>query len=184
MTRALLLAAATILIVAACGSGGADSGGLTSGDRSAAQAALDRMHGSNISLQLATITRTVQAVPAACRVHLASEDPRRFKIYVFWVPWLGSEPYTWLHMTIAKNPSDGEFHLGTATSVLPGGRLSRNGQSVDPWSLDTTILSRYGPQQVKRNKEAVMAHAGDAFAKPGANCQVLQNGDLRLVPNP
>jgi hypothetical protein len=28
-----------------------------------------------------------------------------------------------------------------------------------------------------------MAHGGNVFSKPGAKCQVLQNGYLRLVPN-
>ena len=28
-----------------------------------------------------------------------------------------------------------------------------------------------------------MAHAGDVFTKPEAQCQVLKNGDLRLLPD-
>ena len=74
--------------------------------------------------------------------------------------------------------------MGTAKPVLPGGLLTANGRSVDPFSQDTTILSRYGRQQAKKNREVLMAHAGNAFEKPGARCQVLTNGDLRLVPNP
>ncbi len=67
--------------------------------------------------------------------------------------------------------------------MLPGGRLTPNGQNVDPWSLDTTLLSRYGPEQAKKNRQVLMAHAGKAFSKPGAGCRLLTNGTLRLVPN-
>ena len=148
------------------------------------QAALDALHGSNVSLQVVTTTKIVESIPATCRVHLLSKNPATFRVYVFWIPWLGSEAYTWLDMKVTKDPAQDTFVMGTAKPVLPGGLLTANGRSVDPFSQDTTILSRYGPQQAKKNRDVLMAHAGNAFQKPGARCQALSNGDLRLVPNP
>jgi hypothetical protein len=180
---AVLAAAAGVAAVAGCGSDGVDSGGMTVGDRKAAQASMDALRDSNISQQLVTFTETLQSVPAACRVHLVSRDPRTFEIYVFWVPWLGSESYTWLDMTITKDASQGTFTLGTEKPVLPGGRLLPDGHSVDPYSVDTTLLSRYGPEQARKNREVLTAHAGNVFSKPSARCRLLTNGTLRLVPN-
>jgi hypothetical protein len=172
-------------LLAGCGSDTrVDSGGLTAGDRNDAQTALSALHGSNVALQLVSITNLVQATPATCRLHLASSDPTRFHVYVFWIPWLGSQSYTWLNMSVTKDPSRDVFNLGTAKPVLPGGSLTPNGRSVDPFTQDTTLLSRYGPAQAKRNQEVLMAHAGDVFTNPGAKCELLANGDLRLVPNP
>ena len=181
---AALVATAGAAAFAGCGGGGADSGGLTAGDRKAAQAAMDALHESNVALQLVTITDTVQAVPATCRVRLLSKDPHTFRVYVFWIPWLGSSPYTWLDMTIAEDVSRDRVHLGTAKPVLPGGRLAAGGRNIDPYTVDATLLSRYGPAQDRKNRQVLMAHAGNVFSKPGAKCQVLTNGDLRLVPNP
>jgi hypothetical protein len=171
------------LVLAGCGSGSADSGGLTTHDRAAAQGALDELQGSNIPLQLVAITRWVQKVPAACRVRLASRDPDTYDVYVFWIPYLAAEPYVWLNMKVTKDPKTSTFHLGTSEPVLlPGGRLSSNGRAVNPRSVDTTVLSRYGPKQAKKSHDTLVAHGGDVFAKPGATCQLLTNGSLRLLP--
>ena len=146
---------------------------------------MDDLQGSNVARQLVSITETVQAVPAACRVHLVSSDPSTFRVYVFWVPWLASQTYTWLDMTITKDAvSKGRFLLGTAKPVLPGGRLTPDGHSVNPFSLDTTLLTMYGPEQARKSHRVLVEHAGNAFSNPGAKCQVLRNGSLRLVPNP
>src|SRR5262249_53525076 len=135
-----LAVGAAVAVLAGCGGGSTDSGGLTARDRKAAQSAVGAARNPNITAQLLNITPTVQAIPAACRVRLVSKDPSTFRVYLFWIPWLGSEPYSWVDMQITKDPKKGTFHLGTAKPVLPGGRLTPNGQSVDPWSLDTTLL--------------------------------------------
>jgi hypothetical protein len=191
--RLLILTAAGVLALAGCGSHGGDSkglaqgpvdaGGLTAGERQAAQAALDRLQNSNISLQLVSITKWVQRIPATCRVRLASQNPTTFEVYVFWIPWLAAEPYAWLNMSLANDPRKSTFHLGTVEPVLSGGRLERNGRTISPGSIDTTLLSRYGPQQARKGRAIRTAHAGDVFSKPGARCQVLQNGGLRLLPD-
>lgn len=140
-----LVALAVVCVLAGCGSGsGVDSGGLTAGDRKSAQAALEGLHGSNVSLQLVTTTKIVESTPATCRVHLLSKSPATFRVYVFWIPWLGSEAYTWLDMKVTRDPAQDTFAMGTAKPVLPGGLLTANGRSVDPFSQDTTLLSRYG----------------------------------------
>jgi hypothetical protein len=182
--RLLIVIAAGVLALAGCGSNAVDSGGLTAGDRKAAQSALDTLQNSNIPFQLVAITKWVQRVPAACRVRLVSRNPNTVKVYVFWIPYLAVEPYAWLNMKVTDDPRTSTFHLGTSEPVLlPGGRLSANGRAVNPRSVDTTILSRYGPQQDRKSKKTLVARGGDVFGKPGARCQVLQNGSLRLLPN-
>jgi hypothetical protein len=178
-----MVAAAGALALAGCGSDGVDSGGLTAGDRKTAQRAVDSLQNSNISDQLVAITRWVQSAPAACRVRLASRNPSTFEVYVFWIPWLAATPYVWLNMNLTDDPRTSTFHLGTAQPVLPGGRLKRDGRTVNRASVDTTLLSRYGPEQARKSRQILRAHGGDVFAKPGARCQVLQNGSIRLLPN-
>jgi len=182
--RLLIVTAAGVLALAGCASHAVDSGGLTARERTAAQSAMDGLQNSNISLQLVAITKWVQRVPAACRIRLVSRNPSTYKVYVFWIPYLAAEPYVWLNMKVTNDPRTSTFHLGTSEPVLlPGGRLSANGRSVNPRSVDTTLLSRYGPQQARKSHETLVAHGGDVFAKPGAMCQVLKNGSLRLLPN-
>jgi hypothetical protein len=176
-------ALACAALLAGCGSAPVDSGGLTAGDRDEAQAAMDALHGSNIPVQLVAITQQLQRVPVACRVHLESREPHTFGVYIFWVPYLGSQSYTWMKMRIGKDVDRDRFSYGTAQPVLPGGLLSRDGRSIEPWSVEKTLLRLYGPQQARKNKRVMRAHAGNAFSSPGAGCQVLMNGQLRLVPN-
>lgn len=165
-----------------CG-GGVDSGGLSAKDRSAAQAAMNALQGSNITTQLVSLSTTAGRVPAACRVHLQSTSPRTFKVYVFWVPFIGPQGYTWLQMTLGENVAEDKFHLGTAEAVLPSGIQLPDGRIVAPSESNYDPLSMGGKRQVARNRQMLKAHAGDVFSKPGANCQVLMNGYLRLLPN-
>jgi hypothetical protein len=182
--RLLLVAAACALAVAGCGSGGADSGGLSAHDRTVAQSAMDGLQTSSIPLQLIAVTRWVQKVPATCRIRLASRNPNTYDVYLFWIPYLAAEPYVWLNMKVTNDPDTSTFHLGTSDPVLlPGGRLSTNGRSVNQRSVDTTVLSRYGAAQDRKNHRTLIAHGGGVFAQPGAGCQVLANGGLRLLPN-
>jgi hypothetical protein len=182
VTGAGAVVLASIALLSGCGSASVDSGGLTSGQRHDAQAALDSLSGSNIPVQLVAISDTVEKLPAACRVHLVSTNPSTFKVYLFWIPFLGSESYTWLNMTIGQKASQDSFHLATQQPVLPGGLLSPNGQGVVPWTQDTNLLSRYGPAQAKKSHDLLVAHSENTLSRPGANCQVLTNGDLRLLP--
>jgi hypothetical protein len=110
-----------------------------------------------------------------------SRNPNRFKAYVFWVPWLAAEPYIWLNMDLTDGLHAGAFTLGTTQPVLPGGRLTRNGRSVNRLSVDTTLLSRYGQEQVQKGREIMAAHGGDVLSSPGATCEVLKNGSLELL---
>ena len=160
------------------------AGGLSADERDGAQRALDSLQDSNISLQLVTIsTRWVQNVPAACRIAPESRGSSTYRVYVFWTPWLAAEPYVWLTMNVTGDPSTSTFQLATSQPVLPGGRLQANGRTVNRLSVDTTLLSRYGEEQAKKSRELMLAHSGGVFAKPGAACQVLENGSLRLLPS-
>jgi hypothetical protein len=184
--RLLIVAALGVLALTltGCGSSGADSGGLTAHDRTAAQGALDELQVSNIPLQLVTITKWVQEVPAACRVHLVSRKPEAYEVYLFWIPYLAAEPYVWITMKVTGDERSSTFRLGTSDPVLlPGGRLNSNGRSINQRSVDTTVLSRYGATQDAKNHKTLTVHGGDVFAKPGASCQLLTNGSLRLLPN-
>jgi hypothetical protein len=178
----LLALVASVLAVAGCTGDGNDAGGLGTRERETAQNALDVLQGSNISLQLVNITRWVQNPPAECRVRVESADPSRVEVYVFWVPWLAATPYVWLDMRLTNDPRTSTFHLGTSQPVLPGGRLKPDGRSVNRASVDTTLLSRYGPDQARKGRELMRAHGGDVFTRPSARCQVLENGGLRLLP--
>jgi len=174
------LAGATLL--AGCGGGGVDSGGLSLTDRNAAQEAMNALQASNIATQLVSMSTTAGLPPAACRVHLESRHPATFKVYVFWVPFVGPSSYTWLDMTITKNSAGDKFHLGSQAATLPSGFTLR-GKTAIPIASNYDPLSMGGVRQERKNRAVLMAHAGDAFAKPGANCQVLMNGYLRLLPN-
>jgi hypothetical protein len=160
-----------------------DPGGLTAGQRETAQRAVDSLQDSNISLQLVNVTRWVQSAPAACRVRLVSHNPSAVDVYVFWVPWLAAAPYVWLNMSLTDDPRASTFHLGTAQPVLPGGRLKPDGRSVNRASVDTTLLSRYGPDQARKGRQLMVEQGRGVFAKPGARCQVLANGSIRLIPS-
>ncbi len=161
--------------------GAVRNGGLSAEQREAAQRALDAMQDSNISLQLVTITRWLQSVPTTCRVRLVSDDPDTYEIYLFWAPWLAANPYVWLNMEVTDDPEKGTFLLGAEQPVLPGGRLRPSGRAINRRSVDTTLLSRYGPEQAKAGRKLLEARGGDVFDEPGAACRVLQNGSLELV---
>ena len=143
------------------------SGGLTVQERNEAQSALDGLQKSNISFQLVAISRWLQRVPATCRVRLVSQNPSTYEVYVFWVPWLASNPYVWLDMNFKDDPQNGTFQLGATQPRLPVGGA---------------LLSQYGSEQARKGRELMLANAGGAFAKPGAACQVLKNGSLKLRP--
>jgi hypothetical protein len=179
----LVVIAAGALALGGCTADGADSGGLTASDRKAAQTAVDSLRDSNIANQLVTITQWVQSVPAACRVRLASRDPETYQVYVFWIPWLAAAPYVWVDMSVTGDPRTSTFHLGTSQPVLPGGRLNLDGRTVNRASVDTTLLSRYGPEQARKSRQLMVARGRGVFAKPSARCQVLQNGSIRLLPS-
>jgi len=149
----------------------AGSGGLSASERNDAQRALDGLQKSNIAFQLVALSRWVQSIPAACRVRPVPQSAGTYKVYVFWVPALAVNPYVWLDMNLTKDPRKGTFELGTAQSVPAGG------------SVDTALLSRYGSKQVRKGRELMVAHGNGVFAKPGATCQVLKNGSLRLLPD-
>jgi hypothetical protein len=177
----VLAAAVGVLALGGCSGDSTDPGALTAKERKTAQSALDSLQDSNISLQLVAITRWVQSPPAACRTRLVSRSPRKLEVYVFWIPWLAASPYVWLNMNVTDDPHTSTFHLGTAQPVLPGGRLNRDGRTINRGSVDTTLLSRYGAPQARKSRQMLRAHGGDVFVGPGAPCQLLQNGSIRLV---
>ena len=160
----LLAASAAAAALTGCGGSARDSGGLTAAERDDAQRAMNALQSSNISIQLVGLTTVAGLAPAACRVHLVSRKPNMFKVYVFWVPFQPSRPYSWLEMKITKDPTRDTFRLGTAQPIVGDGAGRR--------------------ERARADRRVLAAHAGDSFGKPGAGCQVLMNGYLKLVPNP
>ena len=183
--RALLLlaAAAGVLALAGCGSTPVAPDGLSSKDRKAAQAALDVLQDSNIATQLLNVTLQVENVPAACQIREVPQQPGTYQVYVFWIPWLAVEPYVWVTMNLTGDPHTSTFQLETTEPILPGGRLNKDGQTINRASIDTTLLSRYGADQAKKSQQMLREHGGDVFTMPSAKCQLLKNGSLRLLPS-
>jgi hypothetical protein len=174
VVKRLAVASIGAVMLAGCGHGRVDSARLSGNDESAAQAALNALRGSNISRLLVSLSFRAGLPPAVCRVHLESSNPLTLKVYVFWIPFIVAETYSWLSMTVTKNVSRDTFHLGAAAVVPPQG---------GPSPVYNTPLSAYGKRLDRLSGRVLLAHAGDVFSKPGASCQVLTNGSLRLVPS-
>lgn len=183
--RLALVAMGSAAMLAGCG-GGADSGGLTAGDRKAAQASMDALQTSSVPTTILNLTSTAGQIPAACRVHLISTKPRTFKVYLFWIPYVGPQSYSWLDLTITKNASQDRFHMATAPSVLPGGAGLGGGIAPVAGNIeyDRPLTFTLGSDYKRITQAELKKHAGNVFSKPGARCQVLMNGYLRLLPNP
>jgi hypothetical protein len=181
--RLTIVAIGAAAVLAGCGDT-TDSGGLKISDRNAAQIAMNSLQTSNIPTTILNMTSTAGQIPAACHIHMISRNPSRFKVYIFWIPYVGPSSYSWLDMTITKDANQDTFHLATAPSVLPGGLglggLAPPVPGYNEYDLPLSKLSG----QAAINKKVLMQHAGNVFSKPDAPCQVLKNGFLRLLPNP
>jgi hypothetical protein len=159
-------------VLAGCGGQTVDREGFTTAERNDAQLALNGLQGSNIPTQILKFTVVAGSIPT-CRIHLASRSPSTFDVYLFWTPRDRGYTYTWLTMALGEKASGDRFHLGTApvsgtaaaSSVNPAARL------LSP-----------SPTDRKHDLQALMAHAGNVFAKPAGRCQLLMNGYLKLLP--
>jgi hypothetical protein len=161
-------AAATAgLVLTGCGGGGVDSGGLSSSDRKAAQNVLDTLQNTSIPTTLVSLTATAGLVPQACRVHLESRKPSTFKLFVFWKPYVppGYAPAT----NAGADDVQQQSYSWIAATI---------GDNVN----NDTFHLGHAPSALPRAK-VMASNAGNVFSKPGARCQVLQNGYLRLLPN-
>jgi len=140
-------------MLVSCGSSAeVDEGGFTASDREVAQAILDGLQKTSIPTALVSLTTTAAAAPAVCRLHLESANPRTFRLFLFWVP------------------KDAKA-MGTAYSWFEATLRERVLQ--DSFHI--------GHSDGTRSKSKVLkSHVGDAFAKPVEQCEVLQNGYLRL----
>jgi len=156
------LAVAAVALAAgalsACGGGTVDAGGLTAGDRKAADDILRQLRSTSIPSVLFEETAIAAAAPDICRLRLQSENPRRFRLFIFWTPQRDPQPetgqnlptYTWLDATLADQIVESKFRLGHADSRLP-------------------------------RTKVVRSHAGNVLTKPGASCVLLSNGSLKLL---
>ncbi len=165
--RSVLALALATAVLAGCGGVRVDSGGFTTADRSAAQMALDVLRPSNIPLQLVNLTLVAGSIPV-CRLHLQSRSPSTFRVYLFWTPYNRLHTYTWLTMTLGPEASRDRFHLGTAPGMAN--------------AAGAAVVTSPTAEQRRLDREVLIAHAGNVFAKPAARCQLLMNGYLRLLP--
>ena len=131
-----------------------------------------------------TITKIVESIPSACRVHLVSKRPGD-------VP--GLRVLDSVARLAAVHVARHDGHQGSGAGHVPPGdgearasRRAADGERAERRSLleDTTLLSRYGPQQAKKNQEVLMAHAGNAFEKPGASVSGAHERRPEARPEP
>jgi hypothetical protein len=148
------VAVASVLMLVGCGNGPqVDRGGFTAGDREAARTVLDGLRRTSIPTALLSLSTTAAAVPAICRLRLASTNPRTFKLFLFWIPKNAramQTTYTWLEATLREQVLQDSFHIGHSDGTAPKAKVLK-------------------------------AHSGDAFSKPVEQCEVLANGYLRLT---
>jgi hypothetical protein len=155
-------AAATLLAGCGGGGGGTDANGFTASQRTVARTVLTEL-GQTSVYDIALKTSLTQAeVPTTCVVHIANKNPLTFEMFLSWVPnpaALGNEGF---------GKSSGYLR---AYSWLEA-EIGANGLKGD-----------YSFHSGNELTEAAMrAHYGDVFAKPVANCLVLQNRKFGLLP--
>ena len=157
------LAVAAVAGLAGCGGGGSvDANGFTASQRSAARTVLTEL-GQTSVYDIALNTSLTQAeVPTTCVVHIENNNPLTFKMFLSWVP----------------NPEA----LGNEGAGRPSGYL-RAYSWLEAVIGANGLKGDYSFHSGNEQTEAAMrAHYGDAFAKPVANCLVLQNRKFGLLP--
>jgi hypothetical protein len=158
-----LLAAAFATMLAGCGgSGGLDAGGFTSSLRHSAQNALNNLQYSSVPATLSSIVTTPQSL-SACTVHVQSEKPLVFRLFMEWSPKFGGQDlprsesvgetrirFSWLQVIMPAHSENTTVNFGQIPASLPIDQATRR--------LETD--------------------AGPAFRKPFENCELLPNGNL------
>jgi hypothetical protein len=145
------LFAAVLVAAAGCGDT-VDEGGFSAKDRSAASTALGGLEQTSVPTTLVELTNTAGTAPLYCSVHLQSPSDKRFSLFIFWRP--------------SKRAFRGTFIWFRATLMQEVG--------------GDTFKSGYEPTGVGAT-QVIKAEARDAFARPREPCQILMNGDVRLV---
>ena len=107
---------ASAVVLSACGgSDPVDSGGMTSGDRAAAQRALDQLQGTAIPRTLLSLSAAASAIPQACQVHLRGKG--LFDVFLFWKPYAPPQSFAWLTGTIGERAANDRFRVGYAPAL-------------------------------------------------------------------
>jgi hypothetical protein len=154
----LLVPVAAVIVLAGCGSSShVDGGGFTSTQRTAAQAALDRLQKTGLPRSVVAISYQTGQAPVTCIVLPTAADDR-FQLVIAWKPDradYASIPQSVLVATIGSSSRDVHYRV---TSF--GG----------------------GPSGAKEPASVAAAVVRASLAKPAEQCQVLENSRLRLVP--
>ena len=126
-SRHFVFAAIAAAMLAGCGRAGrVDSGGLTAGDRAAAQKALDLLQPTAIPTTLLSISQTAGAVPKVCRVHRREDGT--YDLFIFWKPYDRQQAYAWLNGSVTQSTTNDHFHVGYAAGTSSGKQLLRRTQ--------------------------------------------------------
>ncbi len=152
--------AACSLAATACGSAqSVDKGGFTSGERKAAQTALDLLQQTTIPRSVVAISYQSGQAPTTCIVLPKAGAPGVFDLFVAWKPNrpdFMSVPQSVLLATIGEATSKNDrFQI---TSFGGGGRHPK----PEPVSVEASLVRA-------------------ELAKPAETCEVLENGHLRLA---
>jgi hypothetical protein len=153
MVVVALAGGAMTLVAAGCGGSSVDKGGFTSKQRQSAQTVLDGLKETSVPITLYSLTETADLPPAACKLHLVSGN--NYKLFVWWKPYqprVQSVSYTWFTATLTPNTALDKFHVEFSSGLAP-------------------------------MKQAVAAHTpAGVLAKPVENCEILESGNVRLLP--
>jgi hypothetical protein len=151
------------LVLAACGSGqSGDTGSdvFTDSQVKAAQTALDLLQETSIPRRIVAISYQSGVAPTTCSIVPNTSGNNTFKLYVAWasnVPGYTTIPKSVLEATISQDSS-----------------------KQDSFGVHT-FRTRFGkPVPLSVQANATLARA--ALTKPNAQCTVLDNGVLKLVP--
>jgi hypothetical protein len=147
------VAALCAVALAACGGGGTDRGGFTSGDRKAAESVLALLAQTAVYTSAVKTSYTQGFPPTACVVHIEKRRPLTFKVFMSWVPQLTpgeaqGRTYAWLEAVIGPQGLKQDYSFRTGNEAT-----------------EAALKTRYK----------------DAFAKPVEKCLVLQNQRFALL---
>ena len=152
-SRVVAMTVVVVSTVATAGCGqSVDKGGFSSADRAAAETALGALEQTNVPTTLVVLTNTAGTVPTVCRVHMESKQPRRFGLFILWRP--------------SKRVFRGTYTWFRA-SLTPDVKSDR-------------FRSGYVPVE-GGEAGVVKSNAGDILSRPSESCEILMNGDVRLL---
>jgi hypothetical protein len=157
------LCAVCAFLLAACGSSGStntSTEALSDAQVKDARAALDLLQQTSIPRRVVAISYQSGVAPTTCSI---VPDPSRSGVFKLYLAWASNVP----------------GYTTTPKSVLEA-TINRDSAEKDSFGVHT-FRTRFGkPVPISVQANASLARA--ALTRPNAQCTVLENGALRLVP--